>query len=519
MNRKNKQPKKRVRFWNSIRFRVFTGLILTFGVGGLILCLTVENQLNQNLEQRIQEECISLRTNAQIYSRQILMMRGENNNLAGLTNCAQEILTELARTGNRRLFLYSTDGVLTDQYPREGASMDHDQQQLEQTTAFRRALNEEAAFTMRFGSGDSCLVYFSTPVQVAGEVLGILGAVMDYSSIRQTNLQTMHMMVQIVCAGYLLSGLVVFLLLWSVTRPLKLLSRISGKISRIMKHGNSRIPNALEDSRLTRRKDEIGELAVNYSQMMQTIPLQFDRIQKDRDNIRNLMESRQEFYNNVTHELKTPLTTIQGYAQLLQEDKMEDTELFDRGIRHILGESTRLHQMVVQLLEMGDRKMEFSPEPVNLSVLAESVAAAMTPKAQRYSCRIAVQGAPSLITLGQEDRLRQVLINLTDNAIKYGSQGKEIIIRLFPRDGQAVLQVINQGEGIPADKLEEIFEPFCRINKEYSRELGSSGLGLSICRKIVREHQGTITAQSTPGKETIFTLSLKLWEEQELQEL
>ena len=171
------------------------------------------------------------------------------------------------------------------------------------------------------GSGSSCQVFFSSPVQVEEQNVGILAAIMDYSSVRRENQEILRMMVQVVCAGYLLSGLVVFFLLWSVTQPLKILSQISGKVSRTMKKEHMPIGNPLKDSPLLKRKDEIGELASSYSRMMETIELQFEKIQQDRDSIRSLMESRQEFYNNVTHELKTPLTTIQAMLSFLRTEE------------------------------------------------------------------------------------------------------------------------------------------------------------------------------------------------------
>lgn len=521
MNRKNRQKNKtskKVRFWNSLRFRISAGLIFTFGAGGIILCLTVQGQLNRSLTQRIQKECNDLRLDSQIYSRQIFMMRGQNNDEEGMLQCSQEILDELARTDGRKLFLYSLDGALVASGPREISAGSAEENQITRTESFAYALEGDAAFTMISGSGDSCQVFFSSPVQVEGQNVGILSAIMDYSAVRRENQKILRMMVQVVCAGYLLSGMVVFFLLWSVTRPLKILSQISGNISTTLKQEQGQIGNPLADSPLLNRKDEIGELATSYSQMMHTIELQFEKIQQDRDSIRSLMESRQEFYNNVTHELKTPLTTIQGYAQLLQDGGAEDPALFDKGMGHIVSESTRLHRMVVQLLEMGDRKEDRPPEPVDLFALAQSVAASMMPKARRYECPIRVKGKGPLMTLGQSERLRQVLINLTDNAIKYGNQGQEILLDLQSHKNHAVILVVNRGEPIPSERLEQIFEPFCRINKNYSRELGSAGLGLSICRKIIQEHHGTIRAFSRPDGINIFAVCLKLYGKQEAEQ-
>ena len=129
-----------------------------------------------------------------------------------------------------------------------------------------------------------------------------------------------------------------------------------------------------------------------------------------------------------------------------------------------------------------------------------------------------MKGNGPLLTLGYGERLRQVLINLTDNAIKYGKQGGEIVLDLRSVREQVLIQVINRGDPIPQNRLEEIFEPFCRIDKEYSRELGSAGLGLSICRKIIQEHHGVIRAFSHPNGINIFAICLKLYRTQEAEE-
>lgn len=108
--------------------------------------------------------------------------------------------------------------------------------------------------------------------------------------------------------------------------------------------------------------------------------------------------------------------------------------------------------------------------------------------------------------VGKEDKIRQVLINVIDNAIKYGEPGKPIHIQLTGQGGQVQVTVSNQGQGIRKEDLETIFEPFYRADKGLSRELGSAGLGLSISDRIMEEHQGYIKAASIPGKETIFTI-------------
>ena len=183
------------------------------------------------------------------------------------------------------------------------------------------------------------------------------------------------------------------------------------------------------------RRDEVGELSRNFSVMLEMIGSQFEKMQADKDQIITLLGSRQEFYNNMTHELKTPLTTIQGYAQLMEADQGADKNLTDQGLHQILQESTRMHQMVLQLLEMSDKGIYMKRQPVDLSLTARSVAQALEIKAARYDMQIETDFPESLWVLGVEERLRQVLINLVDNAIKYTSPGSMIQIHTEKRDG------------------------------------------------------------------------------------
>ena len=210
----------------------------------------------------------------------------------------------------------------------------------------------------------------------------------------------------------------------------------------------------------------------------------------------------------MTHELKTPLTTISGYAQLMEENGLGDEELFYNGMEHILQESTRLHRMVVQLLEMQDKDRYLRMEPLDIADTLRNVVDAMRMKARRYENTLVLEGdAIPCLVRGREGRIRQVLINLIDNAIKYGKPGKEIWIRLTRRKNQIQIAVANQGKGIEADEAAHIFEPFYRVDKERSREMGSSGLGLAISRKIMEEHGGTIQVKSEPDGYTIFMVS------------
>ena len=128
-------------------------------------------------------------------------------------------------------------------------------------------------------------------------------------------------------------------------------------------------------------------------------------------------------------------------------------------------------------------------------------------KANRYGAFIRLKLEPNLFVWGQEERLRQVFINLIDNAVKYGEEGTEIRISGGRRKGRVLFSVSNKGKQMSQEELKHIFEPFYRADKEFSREQGSAGLGLSICQKIMREHKGIIWAENrSEGRIAFFLL-------------
>ena len=138
-----------------------------------------------------------------------------------------------------------------------------------------------------------------------------------------------------------------------------------------------------------------------------------------------------------------------------------------------------------------------------------SAAEGMEPKARRYGCRFELRIEDNVCLTGRPDRLRELAVNLLDNAIKYGEPGGAIGVQLNREpDGFLCFAVTNGGPGMTEQQLEQVFSPFYRAAS--SRERGSAGLGLSICRKITEEHGGAITAQSVPGVSTVFTVRLPL---------
>lgn len=498
MSHKKSDRKEIYRF--GIRRQMLLGLVVLFLAGGLCLYGVIHARLWQNQEEQIVRELQELQKNTLIYVRQLLMLRDANNDEESYGMIAEDIAQELKNLGGRSLCVLD----------RKGGFLEGSRQLLEEGTGedLTRALNGQAAFTMTYPASDRMVVYFSMPVEVQGRNLGIIRYQVDASASYVQVAWTERLVYQLTAAVFALVFCLLAFFTGRMLTPIWQLTRISRQVVRDLtrQQVDMQMLAQLADSG---RRDEMGELSRNFSVMLEMIGAQFQSMEADREKIIKLLGSRQEFYNNMTHELKTPLTTIQGYAQLMEADRGEDPELTRQGLEQILQESTRMHQMVLQLLEMSDKSIYMERKTVDMAGLGRSVAKALEVKARRYDMGIETKLPKQLTVWGVEERLRQVLINLVDNAIKYGDSHTMIQISGFRRNGWVALAVRNQGKGLEHQEQERIFEPFYRVDKAYSREQGSSGLGLAICRKIIEEHGGNIGVKSKPGEQTTFYIRLR----------
>lgn len=220
---------------------------------------------------------------------------------------------------------------------------------------------------------------------------------------------------------------------------------------------------------------------------------------------------RKEFVANVSHELKTPLTSIKSYAETLLDGALEDEETARNFLQVIYSESNRMDRLVKDLLLLSKHdsgiKLNLTRiSPINLinSVLARMRMSAKE-KNQQLSL-VVLEKAPDVN--GDEDRLEQLLFNIIGNALKYTPENGVITVYVGKSDTNAYIKVVDTGIGIPEKDLERIFERFYRVDKARSRQMGGTGLGLSIASEIAKAHGGTIKAESQPNKGTTITIFL-----------
>jgi len=265
--------------------------------------------------------------------------------------------------------------------------------------------------------------------------------------------------------------------------PITRLSRAMRKI------GSERLDLRLRGAQ---RSDEIGELTRSFNDLLARLQEAFAR--------------ERQFISDASHELKTPLTSINSNAQLLLRWGDRDETIRRESLQTIQHESAELADMVngMLMLAKADRGDAIPKEPVSLSLVAQEAVRGAAPRAAEKQLSLDLEvPSPSPLIEGDEHLLRQLVNNLVDNAIKFTRQGG-VTVRIGQDERDAWIEVTDTGPGVPDDELAHIFERFYRADKARSRDVPGTGLGLAIVRSIARVHGGEIVARRAPSGGALF---------------
>lgn len=232
----------------------------------------------------------------------------------------------------------------------------------------------------------------------------------------------------------------------------------------------------------------------------------------DLTRVRQLEAVRQEFVANVSHELRTPLSLIKSAAETLIDGGKNDPAVATRFLEIIDKHASRLTLLIDDLLllaRLDSGRIELKLQPVDLPALAQEALDDAALIARSRNVTLSNEVAAGLRAQGDSDRLRQVLANLIDNAVKYGRVDGHVAVRGRELAGQRVeLSVRDDGPGIPPEAKARVFERFYRVDKARSRDQGGTGLGLAIVKNVVQAHGGDVRVESTPGSGTEFFITL-----------
>ena len=219
---------------------------------------------------------------------------------------------------------------------------------------------------------------------------------------------------------------------------------------------------------------------------------------------------RQEFLSNVSHELRTPLTSIIAFVETLETGAMEDTESCQRFLSIIRKNASRMQGLIDDILELTaieGGNVQLRAAPVDLYELVQDVCASLAAKAEAQSVALENKVDPEVLVHADARRLEQMLTNLIDNAIKFSREHGTVVISHEAGQRDRIL-VRDNGDGIPAQHLERLFERFYRVDRARSRDMGGTGLGLAIVKHLALLHGGEVTVTSELGKGSTFTIHL-----------
>jgi signal transduction histidine kinase len=234
----------------------------------------------------------------------------------------------------------------------------------------------------------------------------------------------------------------------------------------------------------------------------------------DPDELRRVNEIRRDFVANVSHELKTPATSLRLLAESLEETIDEDPAQARLFATQLKKETERLSQLITDLLDLtrleSEERVE-NPVPVDVRSVLMTVLARMRSVARRKNITLQWKrfGRATQYTVrGDETQLASMFTNLVDNAVKYTSPGGRVEVTGGFEGPEVVIRISDTGIGIPEGKLQRIFERFYRVDKARSKETGGTGLGLSIVKHVAENHGGRVAVESTPGEGSTFTVYL-----------
>lgn len=238
-----------------------------------------------------------------------------------------------------------------------------------------------------------------------------------------------------------------------------------------------------------------------------------DTINQQHENILQNAQMRQEFTANVSHELKTPLTSISGYSELIENGMAgdEDVRRFAAEIHRNSNRLLTLINDIIRLSELDVVEDSTVMEKVDLYGTARITADMLAVNAKKHGVTLSIEGEPAYI---QANRImmEEIVYNLTDNAIRYNNQGGKVNISVYNNEEQVILSVKDTGIGIPVEHQERIFQRFYRVDKSRSKLTGGTGLGLAIVKHIAAKHDAEIGIVSEPGKGTEITVTFDSYE-------
>lgn len=461
---------------NTIRAKlVFWYLVLLGGVlsfFSLFLYLTMEKRLKENLDAK-------LRSTAYLVAQALSEPLMPGPSLLDLEKMIRE------RLGVRPMGRYLQ---ILDQSGKKATNLEDLEIPISFEALEKASKGQEAFEELKLRDG-TAIRLITVPVNVKGKLVGIVQVGSPLDEVKEALRQLSLVLLITVPLVLVLASMGGVFLANKALRPVDHITKTAQRI------GSGDLSQRIPVDGLG--EDEIGRLARTFNEMLSRLERSFEQIKR--------------FTADASHELKTPLSILRGELEVALK-RQRKAEEYREVLVSCLEEVERMSKIVEDLLTLaradsGNFKLRL--ETVDLYALAREVFEFFKNRAEEKGIRFTLEGG-SVQLRGDKERLRQLVVNLVDNAIKYTPREGEVELKAFEEDGQAVLIVRDTGEGIPPEEQQKVFERFYRVDKSRSREKGGAGLGLAICKWIAEVHGGVVTLKSEPLKGSEFTVRLPL---------
>jgi len=333
--------------------------------------------------------------------------------------------------------------------------------------------------------------YIQTACQVrdGGRTL-YLESFRDISSIYAQREEHYALYRVLMCTILLAGSAVMYLMARYLTRPIRRLSGVTRRIAQ----GDYQLRAPVVS------QDEVGALTQDFNAMADSLEHKITQLEE-------AARRQEDFIASFAHELKTPLTAVIGYADMLRSSLLTQEQQF-RAASYIFSEGKRLEALSFKLLDLIVlKRQDFPMRPLDAAALLTGLEAALRPAFQQAGVKLTVSARPGAVT-GEPDLLKTLLLNLCDNARKASPAGSAVVLSGRPQGEGYLFSVSDRGRGMTSDQLARITEPFYMVDKSRARAQNGAGLGLSLCDAIARLHGGQLRFESAPGEGTTVTLLL-----------
>ncbi|CAM4391906.1 MAG: HAMP domain-containing sensor histidine kinase [Paenibacillus macerans] len=461
----------------TIQFKMVSLFSVIVFIGFSSLLILSNKVGEENMYREVHEDMIQVKKNLDIALNQYFLIHNKRLNEKSLEAGSRDLEEQIGAAAGGKVTLYHPDAspYNASSSPAVIASERPD---------IQSAANSQIAYSTSMQKG-KLISSLSFPVMSGRQVIGIIQLEKNYTELFKRHLRFQN------TVKYLAAVIFVFVFIASVfisrqiTRPVRVLTKRAVQVAQGNLNADVNIST----------KDEIGELASSFNVMINRVREQIDVIERERDEVKQVQARSKLFFDNVTHELKTPLTTILGYAQILRDNGFTDKAFFDKGLDYIINESRRLNAMVADILEFSVASAAMQAyrfERIDVSKVVREACEDMAIKAGKYNIAIHYELEENLHIQGDRHKLKEAFLNVLDNSVKYGYVNSMIEVRSFRSGNSAYIVISDQGEGISEEALKHVLEPFYRVNGVNRKERGSAGLGLSIVKNTIEQHGGTI---------------------------